>query len=871
MKDPNLEKRCDSLPLGDPEKGLSAAEANKRKEGGFHNGYNAKTGKSYGEIFKSNICQFFNFVLYGIVVLFLVFSLVLRMNGHADIATKYFGFSKFLFVGPATINIILSIVQECRSKKVLDKLRLVAESRITVIRDGEKQRIRSADVVYGDLLEVVVGEECPVDMKILHGKAEADESMLTGESEPVVKEARGGRDFAYAGSVLMSGQILGLAIGVGENTYANQLSKKVKTIEKTKSELMRSIYRVINVMAIVLLSMLILVLGTMMIKILLHGNDPAVFGNNPMSLSSPGTWAEITVTAAAFAIGVLPTGLVLVTSLSLAASVLILAREKTLIQELYSLENLSRVDTICLDKTGTLTDGTMSVENVVYFQDEEFSKKYLSTLVSSMKTLNQTGQAMLAYFGNEAFFKVKKDIPFSSARKYSGAELEDGKKLLLGAPEYLTEDPKILQQADAFAKEGKRVLLFREEETPVALIILKDGIRASAPETIAFFVENNVDIKIISGDNVSTVSKIASICGVPNADKAISLEGVELEKIPSLAEEYVIFGRVSPEQKEALVEALQHRGRKVAMTGDGVNDLLALRKANSSITFEKATDAAKSCADVVLLDNDFAHLKEVVSQGRKVVNNAQRSSVLFLMKTVCVVLLSLFLIPFPRGHMAFSIENIYLVQTSVIAIGGLLLSLEPTKKPIQGTYRQNVYPKALTAGVALLLGALLPCLLNAFQIITIENTTTLISVLTTFAGLAVLIRYSMPFTKYRVVVLIVVLVTILFLSLALPNTYLGGKPTSSADILSGKFAYEFFQPWNSVTVRGFFDQTSTWLTALIYAVTVYPQVWALEYVFEHIGHRLTRRLEIAERLKEREEKKRRIKEAKAKSDAQEKS
>ena len=822
------------LPLADPSLGLTKEQVDAAHEAGFDNSFNAKTSKSYGEIFKSNICQFFNFVLYGIVILFLIFSAILNANGRHDLVTTYFGFSKYLFVGPVTINIIISIIQEIRSKKVLDKLRLVTEAKSTVIRDGKKIVVPSSSVVYGDLLVLSLGEQIPVDIKIVSGAGEVDESMLTGESEPVVKSKEKGHNQAYAGSFLTSGSFTGIATQVGADTYANKLSKKVKSITKTKSMLMQSIYNVINVMAIVLLVMLILVMSTMIIKVVVAGHDISVF-DPEMDLQYVDTWAKMTVTAAAFAIGVLPTGLVLVTSMSLAASVIILARQNTLIQELYSLENLSRVDTICLDKTGTLTDGSMSVESFICLKGkEEENKPYITTLVSSMKALNQTGQALFDYFGNEAVYPVKKEVPFSSAKKYSGALLEDGTKLLLGAPEYLTKDEKVLEQAKEYARQGKRVLLFAINEEPRVLLILKDGIRLSAPETIAFFNENAVDVKIISGDNVETVSKIAEICGVPNADKAISLENVPVEEIESLSD-YVIFGRVSPEQKEALVEALQKKGRKVAMTGDGVNDILALRKANSSITFEKATDAAKSCADVVLLDNDFSHLKEVVGQGRKVVNNAQRSSVLFLMKTVFMVAMSLFLIPFPRGHMVFSIENIYLMQTAVIAVGGFMLSLEPTRKPITGSFRGNVYPKAFASGMALLIATMVPVTLNSFHVISNDNTTALISILTTVAGFAVLIRNSRPFTKYRGIVFLLVLVAALFLALALPKSYLGGMPTSSADIISGNFLHEFFQPWNSPVYGHLISEPSAWITLIVYTAIVYPLVILGELVFVKAG------------------------------------
>ncbi len=841
------------LPLGNETTGLSQEEALSRNEAGYDNSFNAKTGKTYGEIVRSNLCLFFNYVLYGIALLFAVFAIVLHVNGRDDLVQEYFGFSKYLFLGPVTINIIISIIQECRSKKVLDKLRLVAEAKTTVIRDGKEIRIPSTQVVYGDLVCLGLGEQCPVDVRIVEGRAEVDESMLTGESDPVQKEPSEGKNTIFSGSYLLSGGVKGIATAVGANTYINRLSKKVKDIEKTKSELMRSIYRVINLMAGVLIAMLILVLVTMVTKILLYGDDPSIF-EKKMDLSLVDTWAKMTVTAAAFAIGVLPTGLVLVTSVALTASVVILAKQNTLVQELYSLENLSRVDTICLDKTGTLTDGTMSVDEVVYYGEEATVDSLFATLLSSMRSVNPTGQALIAHFGNEAHEEVAEEIAFSSARKYSGAKLKDGRELLLGAPEYLSKDKALLDRATAFAKEGKRVLLFLVSGKPLALVTLRDGIRKSAPETIAFFAENGVDVKIISGDNVNTVSKIAAICGVPNATKAISLENIPLEDLEEVALEYAVFARVSPEQKEALVEILQRHGRKVAMTGDGVNDILALRKANSSITFEKATDAAKSCADVVLLDNDFAHLKEVVGQGRKVVNNTQRSSILFLMKTAFMVLLSISLLPFPRGHMVFTIENIYLIQTAIIAVGGFFLSLEPTKKPITGTFRQNVYPKAATGGLALLIGALLPTTLNAFGLINEGATTALISILTTLSGLAVLICFSRPFTRYRVFVLGLVLFAIAFLSLALPKSYLGGQPTSIKDFTSDTFAHEFFQPWNSPVYQLIAESMPTWVTIIAFTAFVYPFVVLMERLLRSAFNKSAANIEARLDAKERKRK-----------------
>ncbi len=778
-----------------PISGLSTEEARQRFLDGFSNAPSKKSEKGFWSIFKNNVCNFFTLFLFAVAILFVVFYLILLNLGYREEAAKYFGISKFGYLIPLIFNLIIGISTEMRSKITLDKMKIVNQAKVHVIRDGEKLTMTQREIVLGDIIVFQNGDQLVVDAKLVEGDVEVDESLLTGESVPVRKFNKGAE--LYSGSFIVAGAGKGIVTAVGEATYANSLSKKVKAIQSGKSELMKTIYGILNILSFVLIGVVAVVVATMCVKITLHGNDPSVF-SDAMSLSDPLGWAQIISTASAFAIGVIPTGLVLCTSLSLGVSIVNLAKKKTLIQELYSLENLSRVDVLCLDKTGTLTDGTMRVVSTEYFGPKEDADAYLGALLSNMKSFNATANALRDAF-KPIEMRIREVIPFSSQRKFSGIVLKSGKEVLLGAPEYICSSFKnVIKKANAEEEKGLRVLALVYDGSPLALYSIEDKIRPSAKQTIAYFYENDVDIRIISGDSPITVSKIAEACGVKNADKAVSLEGKSIEETKALAEQYVVFARVSPEQKEALVTALQEKGHKVAMTGDGVNDTLALRKANSSVTFARATDAAKACSDVVLMDDDFSHLVDVVLQGRRVVNNIQRSSILFLSKTAFIISLCLFSIPFKAGQMLFTIENVYLFEQAVIGIGGFLLSLENSKKRIEGNFISKVIPAAISGGLMLLIFALVPMILWQCGVMSQENSRASISILTIIGGLIIMFSLSCPFTKYRAVVFGVSFLAALVMALAAPNSYLGGAPTTLNMIFGDStFWREFFQPWNS--------------------------------------------------------------------------
>ncbi len=782
-----------------PTFGLTEAQVQQRKQEGAVNIASSSLDKSYARIICENAFTFFNCVLYGIGLMFL-FLIIFLGNTNPEVLTKLnLGVTKFIFLLAVVMNVVIGSIQGIRSKLTLKKLRIVTEAKAIVLRDGKKQTIPAKDLVVDDIVFLAAGDQIPVDLTVVDGEVSVDESLLTGEADLVKKKAG---DTLFSGSVVFVGSCHAKTDKVGDDTYASELSNKVKSLQNHKSELMVNIYRIINILSVLLFVIVAVVIGTLVYKVYRHGED--ILGPGE-SLSNFATWARIMVTTASFAIGVIPTGLVLITSVTLAVSIVSLSRQQTLIQELYSLENLSRVNVICLDKTGTLTDGTMKVVGTDALVPQREFESALKTILGCFETSNMTSKALEDHFGRIAPQNPKEIIPFSSATKCSGYVDANGAKYLMGAPDYIAKGCKEAEEyALTESQKGNRVIAVTCNDKVLGLVALEDGIRASAKDTMAFFYENGVDVRIISGDNPVTVSRIATMAGVRNAEKAISLEGIPLEKIPEIINDYVVFARVSPEQKQALVEALQATGKKVAMTGDGVNDILALRRANASITFNNATDAAKSCSDVVLLDNDFSHLKAVVGEGRRVVNNIERTAIFFLMKTIAVASLAFALIPFKEGQLSYSLENVYLLETAIIGTGGFLLSLEPTKAPIRGKFGRNVLAKAIPSGILVFIGAMLPVFLYKGNLIGQDTMTSMISVMTALGGLTVVVSMSIPFNRFRAICVGLVTGNVLLFALTLPRVFVGAHALSfNAETIKQIF-HEIFQPWNSDAVRCLF-------------------------------------------------------------------
>ncbi len=856
----------------DGEIGLNNEQVEERIKKGYQNISTKSYEKSTLGIICSNTFTFFNCILLVIAAIFLGFIIFLHVSGNEEVINKHFGFSKFAFLLPALMNVVFGTIQELNSRRTIRKLKIVTESKVNVLRNGEVLNIPSNQVVLDDIIMLKAGDQATADLEVLSGEVSVDESILTGESD-YVKKHKG--DKILSGSSIIVGDAKTKVVQVGDDTYASKLSQKVKSGARHKSELMDSIVKIIRFLAIMLGVLAVTIIGTLIYKISVHGNNPEVWDGMTLSLTDPVTWARIMVTVGSFGIGVIPAGLMLTTSVAMMISIVGLSKKQTLVQELYSLENLSRVDVICLDKTGTLTDGTMNVCDVKMYEHLEIIVEHIQNLLASQPSKNQTALALFNKFGSAENVEYSEIIPFSSQTKYSGLVYKNGDRLIMGAPEYLLEkgDEK-LKVVEEQAKQGKRVIAMKLNDKLLCFFVLEDHIRDSAKDTLKFFRENNVEVKVISGDNALTVSKIAEKCGIKNYDKYISLEGIELDKIKDIADKYTIFARVSPEQKEALVEALQAKGHKVAMTGDGVNDILALRKAQASISFANATEAAKSCADVILLDNDFSHLKDVVGEGRRVINNIQNLSILFLMKSIAIMITCFVSIAFKKGQMWYSVENAYMLEATSIGTGGFLLSFNnDNKSPVQGSFIKNIRIKAVAAGALAALAICIPIMLYTIPtfyghdpIVKATNVKAMITILLTTAGLVVLLSLCVPFNKYKAFAFFATLFVVFVLSNVFPTAYIGGHPISAdlfnynktlgENIYDSQFFSEIFRPWNSPIIQNLFADSSTFIVFGVFVLVGFPLFYMnLRLIDNFIKTEYNREL-FKQRIKEKFRKKR---------------
>ena len=632
-------------------------------------------------------------------------------------------FKNLLFMGGIICNTIISIFQELRSKKVLDKLQVVNESKVCTIRDGKEEKLSINSIVLDDVIKLELGNQIVVDSIILDGEVEVNESFITGEADTVYKKKG---DMLLSGSFIVSGNCYARVEHVGMDNYTAKISANTKKIKNNSSEIMRSLNKIITTV-----SFLIIPLG-----ILLYFKQLSLPGN---------TTNEAILNTVAALIGMIPEGLVLLTSTVLAVGVIRLAQRKVLVQDLYCIEALARVDTICLDKTGTITEGIMEVVDVVDLDKEFDSNEILANINYQLNENNPTGIALNNKFGKKNNFKLKKKIPFSSAKKYSGCEFENG-KFLVGAPEFILGDKikKYKKELDKYIKEYRVIALVKDDKI-ISLLLLQDIVRKEAKATLDFFKSQGVKVKIISGDNPNTVYNIALKAGLDKNSKMIDARELTTdEEIFENIENYDVFGRVSPEQKRKFILALQRHGHSVAMTGDGVNDVLALKEADCSVAMASGTDAAKNVSQLVLLDSNFASMPYIVDEGRRSVNNIQRSASLFLVKTIYASVLS-FIFIFLNSPYPFI--PIQLTLTSVLTVGipSVILGLEPNHNIIKGKFLHNVLVKAVPFSISIIVGVLLVNLFgNVFDLARVQ-VSTLTAVVTTFNCFILLYKVCIPF------------------------------------------------------------------------------------------------------------------------------
>ena len=657
--------------------GLSSAEAEERAASGLANRMTVSDEKTVPQILCSHLFTLFNLLNFAL-------GLCLLLVGS---------YRNMLFLFVIIANILIGALQEYRAQKTISSLKLLNAPSVHVLRDGQEKTVSQGETVRGDLIILRGGDQVIADAVVIDGSGAAMESLLTGESNAVHKEVN---SWLYSGSYIVEGRMTAQLVYVGDESYVGRLTAEAKKDARPESRLMVDLKKLIRFDSMVLVPLGILLFLKQFLL-----NHVVITESVPSSVAAM--------------IGMIPEGLILLTSVAMAVGVVKLGRRQTLVQELSGIETLARADVLCLDKTGTVTTGKMELEKVIGIErtqkeTEESLSRFLGAFDENSGTLNALRAKLVP--GSE---RVRAVLPFSSARKKSAATFYDGTTLILGAPEFVLGDlyaPELRSQVESFAAEGKRVLVLAEAKglvtedsvppvrTVCGLCVLSDQLRPGVDQTLKYFRDQGVDVRIISGDNPLTVSMIAKRAGLPNWDRWVDMSTLESEEdIEQACEQYAIFGRVTPEQKKALVLALQRRGHHVAMTGDGVNDIPALKAADCSIAIAGGADAAKNAAQLTLLSSDFSVLPEIVLEGRRVINNITRAASLFLTKTIFSFLLSVLMLLLPAAY-PFQPIQLTLISSLMIGLPGFVLALEPSEERIRGNFLKTVLLRALPGGVA---------------------------------------------------------------------------------------------------------------------------------------------------------------------------
>ena len=711
----------------DPGFGLSQEQVAARVRQGLHNGDSGIKTKTEGQIIRENVFTFFNLLNFAL-------ALAVILVGSPRSA---------LFMGVIFSNILIGSFQGIRAKRTIDKLSLISAPRATVLRAGEKSTVAVEDVVLDDVLLLSSGNQICADATVVDGECEVNESLITGESEPVVKQKG---DSLLSGSFVVSGSCAAQVDHVGADNYAQKIAGDAGYIKKRNSEIMDSIDFIVKIIGFAILPI-----------------GGLLFWKQYFVLHD--TFQNSVVSTAAAMVGMIPEGLVLLISLAFAVSVIKLSARKTLVQDMYCIETLARVDTLCLDKTGTITEGTMQVDELVPFDGhtEEEMSEILTALVGNLTDDNPTSQAIREKFPGSAPWQASELVPFSSARKWSGAFFPGQGACVMGAGEFILGEgfERIRSQVESYSSGGQRVLLLGKTQEPfgdkaiagevecLGLVLLSDKIRREAPRTLRYFADQGVDLKVISGDNAVTVANIAKKAGLDHADRYVDASTLETEEdVRRAVKEYSVFGRVTPQQKLAFVKALKADGHTVAMTGDGVNDVLALKEADCSVAMASGSDAARTVSNLVLLDSNFASMPRVVQEGRQAINNLQRSSSLFLVKTIFSALIGVLFI-FINYTYPFEPIQQTLISTLTIGVPSFILALETNRDRLKGKFILNVIRMCIPAALTMTANILALCALSGPFGLTHPEMSTLAVILTAFTGFTMLFKVCSPFNGLR--------------------------------------------------------------------------------------------------------------------------
>lgn len=714
----------------DPELGLKTEQAELRRVCGWSNDAPDGAGRTEGEIIAQNVFTFFNLV-------FLVLAVILVIGGSSVM--------NMTFLVVALVNTVIGCFQEIRAKRAVDKLTLVAAQQVKTVRDGKVVSIRSDLLVRDDIVEFSAGDQICADGVLRSGELQVNESLITGEADAIRK---GPGDELKSGSFIIAGRGRAQLTQVGADAFAVQLAAEAKADpHATKSEMMHSLDRLIQVVGFALIPVGI-ILFYQEFKVLNLGLTESV---------------EAVVAAL---VGMIPEGLYLLTSVAMAVSALKLTKQRTLVQDMNCIETLARVDVLCVDKTGTITEPHMEVENIIPLTDDppERLETILTALYAGQEPENDTAQALAELFDGETDWEAEKRIPFTSQAKWSGVVFKGQGAYLVGAPEFILGGRygEIQEEVEPWTSTGYRVLLvasydgepepgalIEEKVTPLALVLLTNRIRPEAPETFRYFTEQGVAIKVISGDNPATVSDVARRAGINDAEKFIDAGELETEEdFLTAVEGYTVFGRVTPDKKKKLIQALKQKKHTVAMTGDGVNDVLAMKEADCGIAMASGAQAASQIAQLVLLDSDFSAMPGIVGEGRRVINNIQRAATLFLVKNIFSLGLSLitFLTNWP-----YPLEPLHLSVISALTIGvpSFFLAMEPNYERVSGHFLRGVLRRAFPGGLTNIFVVLMAQAFMAVFGLPLEQISTVCAAILGVVGLQVLFQVCKPFDKFR--------------------------------------------------------------------------------------------------------------------------
>ena len=716
--------------------GLTDAEVAERVADGRTNANTDVKTKSVRQILAEHALTLFNGVN-------LALALLVLLTGQ---------YRNMLFMCVVGANLVIGVTQEIRAKRMVDKLTILTQKEVTVIRAAGERALPPSELVADDLMRLSHGDQVPADALIVSGHVSMNESLLTGEAKPVSK---GPGDELLSGSFVDAGSLVARVTRVGAEGYAARINAEAKYVKAVHSEIQATLKAIIRLGTVVLVP---LGLGLFLRSLLMDG----------------GSLNDAILTSVAAVIGMIPQGLVLLTSSVLAIATFRLGRRMVLVQQAYCVETLARVDTLCLDKTGTITSGEMEVSSVGAapgFSEADVEAAMAAVASANAQDANETALALLRHadeLGIEAA-PAARAVPFDSARKYSGCVTADGRALVMGAAAFVLGRERAAE-ADALARAfdaTERVLVVGEadgfdeknallgEVRLMGCVAIRDEIRPTAPDTMRFFLEQGVELRVISGDDPRTVSAIAARAGVPLAERYVDAATLDTpEKLDAAVDEARVFGRVTPQQKRELVRALHRRGRTVAMTGDGVNDVLALREADCSVAMASGSAAARNVSEIVLADNDFSHMPEVVAEGRRSINNLQRSASLFLVKTVFTAVLALVCIVMPPYP--FIPIQMSLLSTAIIGIPSFVLALEPNHELVRGSFLANVLARSLPASAAIVAALLAELVVGRALGHSFDEISTVCTVLVAFVGVALIWRISQPMTALRAALLVVV-------------------------------------------------------------------------------------------------------------------